>query len=296
MTGLPFRTLCPGDPDYPRLLAMAGSPPELFLAGELLPGDGLAVAIVGSRQPTPYGLDVARRLSRELAARGVTVVSGFARGIDSAAHQAALAAGGRTVAVLGCGLDVEYPTGSSPLKRAIAASGAVLSEFPPGTPPQAYHFPRRNRILAGLSLGVVVVEGGEQSGSLNTARWAADYGREVMAVPGRVDNPAARGTFLLLREGAVPVSRGKEVLEAVGALPADLSAAAGAKAEAASKDDSPVLERLAGGPARPEEMSGCGLPLPDLLIELSRLEISGLVSRVEGGYYALLSTPTRSLT
>ena len=161
--------LRPEDPGYPALLAAIASPPPLWVRGALEPGDALAVAIVGSRRPTAYGLHVAENLAAELAARGVTIVSGLARGIDSAAHRGALGAGGRTLAVLGHGVDLVYPSEHRGLAREIEGKGALLSQFPPGTPPLHYHFPIRNRTLAGLVLGVVVVEAASQSGALITA-------------------------------------------------------------------------------------------------------------------------------
>lgn len=299
----PAQGLRPSDPGYPRLLAMIPHPPEpLFAEGTLLPEDSLAVALVGSRSPTPYGLATAERLGRELAERGVTVVSGLARGIDSAAHQGALAAGGRTIAVLGCGLDVDYPPGSGPLKARIAASGAIVTEFPPGFAPQTWTFPRRNRIISGLALGVVVVEAGEKSGALITAGWAGDQGREVMAVPGRVDNLAARGTYSLLRQGATPVSCAGEVLEAVGA-PSLFSMGGSAKglpAPAPRPSLPPDLARLLllveRGVARAEEMAREeGREISSILGGLSRLELEGLVRRDPGGYYSLPISPGREV-
>ena len=177
------------------------------------PGDRQAVAIVGSRQATPYGLRVTDALARELSALGFTIVSGFARGIDAAAHRAALASGGRTVAVLGCGLDVDYPSGHASLRAEIAGSGAVLTEFAPGTAPFATNFPRRNRIISGLALGVVVVEASEDSGSLITARLALEQGREVFAVPGPIDAPTSRGPHGLLKQGAKLVETVDDIVE-----------------------------------------------------------------------------------
>src|SRR2546428_1645466 len=176
-------TIALGDERYPELLRAIYDPPVvLYCDGVPEPGDRQAVAIVGSRQATPYGFRITETLAGELSALGFTIVSGFARGIDAAAHRAALAAGGRTIAVLGCGLDVDYPPGHASLRAEIAGSGAVLTEFDPGTPPRATNFPRRNRIISGLALGVVVVEAAEDSGSLITARLALEQGREVFAV------------------------------------------------------------------------------------------------------------------
>ena len=201
------------DADFPRLLQEIPAPPEhLHVRGRLLDEDALAVAVVGSRQATPYGIEVAERLAFDLAARGVTVVSGLARGIDSAAHRGALEAGGRTIAVLGSGLEAIYPPENRRLAARIAAQGAVVSQFAPGARALPQHFPERNRVIAGLSLGVVVVEAAEKSGSLITARHALDLGREVMAVPGRVTSPTSRGAHRLLKDGAAPVEGWEDVV------------------------------------------------------------------------------------
>jgi DNA processing protein len=210
---LPSRSLCPADQEYPAQLRSIPSPPDsLAVVGELLPGDALAVAVVGSRYPTPYGAAMAGRLAGELARRGVTVVSGLARGIDIAAHRGALGAGGRTIAVLGSGIDVLYPAEHEPDARAIARRGAVMSQFPAGMPPRPAHFPIRNRVIAGLSLGVVVVEAAERSGSLITARLAGDLGREVMAMPGRVTSRESRGAHQLIKDGAALVEGWDDVI------------------------------------------------------------------------------------
>jgi DNA processing protein len=172
------------------------------MRGAVERADALAIAIVGSRRATPYGVEVAESLASALAARGVTVVSGLARGIDTAAHRGALAAGGRTLAVLGCGIDIVYPPENARLAAEVAARGALLSQFAAGTPPLPYNFPARNRTLAGLALGVVVVEATERSGALITAGFAGDLGREVFAVPGRITSPSSRGANRLLQDGA----------------------------------------------------------------------------------------------
>ena len=194
--------LRPGDPRYPVLLGVIPAPPSLYVRGEILDDDSLALAIVGSRRPTPYGLAVAERLASDLSERGVTIVSGLARGIDTAAHRGALAAGGRTIAVLGCGLDVAYPPENVALARTIERRGAVVSQFPAGMPALPGHFPARNRTLAGLALGVVVVEAAEKSGALITAGFAGDLGRETFAVPGRITSPTSAGTNRLIQDGA----------------------------------------------------------------------------------------------
>jgi DNA processing protein len=203
--------------EFPRALReVAGMPPALYVRGALRDADALAVAVVGARRATPYGVEMAERLAGDLARRGVTIVSGLARGIDTAAHRGALRAGGRTIAVLGCGVDVVYPRENARLAAEIAERGALVSEFPPGTPPLASNFPRRNRVIAGLALGVVVVEASARSGSSITAGWAADLGREVMAVPGRATSEMSRGCHALIKDGATLVESWEDV---AGQLP-----------------------------------------------------------------------------
>jgi DNA processing protein len=203
----------PSDAAYPAALTALTPAPELWLQGTVEPDDALAVAIVGARRASAYGLEVAEQLASDLAARGVTVVSGFARGIDTAAHRGALAAGGRTIAVLGAGIDVVYPPENVALAREVAAHGALLTQFAPGMPPLPQNFPTRNRTLAALALGVVVVEAAERSGSLITAGFAGDLGREVFAVPGKITSPTSSGTHKLLRDGATLVERWSDVVQ-----------------------------------------------------------------------------------
>ncbi len=204
--------LRPDDAGYPALLRAIPSAPALYVRGELRADDALAIAIVGSRRSTPYGIAAAEQLASDLAARGVTIVSGLARGIDTAAHRSALAAGGRTLAVLGCGVDVVYPRENVPLARAIESQGAILSQFPPGMPALAGHFPARNRTLAGLALGVVVVEAAERSGALITAGFAGDLGRETFAVPGRITSPTSVGAHRLIQDGAKLVTCWQDIV------------------------------------------------------------------------------------
>lgn len=273
----PFH-LTPRDRSWPaELRALEAAPPELWVRGEL----GLLqplprVAIVGTRAPTPYGEAQARRFAHALSSAGVVIVSGLARGIDDAAHRAALDAGGGTIAVLGSGVDCPWPAG--PLAERIAAEGLLLSEFPPGQAPRRHHFPRRNRLISALSAAVVVVEAAFASGSLITARWAADQGRAVFAVPGRVDHPMARGCHRLLREGAQLVEAPEEVAEELGwARP---RAAASPRAESA-------LERaLLGETLTADELAlRSGRELTEVLTELVELELEGAVVRAPGGLY-----------
>jgi len=203
------------DPLYPKnLLNIYDFPPFLYVKGSLCPEE-IPVAVVGSRLASAYGRYTTERLSRELALKGITIVSGLARGIDAAAHRGALAGKGRTIAVLGCGLDVIYPPENEKLADDITARGALVTEFPFGTPPNAPNFPARNRIISGISFGVVVVEAGEKSGSLITARLAAEQGRSVFAVPGAIDTAGSRGTHRLIKQGAKLIENVDDILEEI---------------------------------------------------------------------------------
>jgi DNA processing protein len=268
------------DLDYPAWLGrIFEPPPHLWVRGSLVPGEGeRAVAIVGSRVATPLGLAFTRMLAADLAASGLTIVSGLARGIDTAAHQGALEAAGRTVAVLGCGIDAIYPPENAALARAICERGAVVSEFPPGTGPWKQNFPRRNRTIAGWCRATIVVEAGERSGSLHTARTALEEGREVMAVPGHPSLPGSAGTNGLLRDGAALVRSGEDVLDELGIEQRPRSLA---------KPEDPVLRVLRRGrPASVDEIaSRCARPLPELLARLSQHELDGLVRRLPGALF-----------
>ena len=285
------RLLTLEDSEYPRSLRFIYDPPShLYVRGRIVPEDAQAIAVVGARSASPYGLATAEALSRDLAESGITVVSGLAIGIDGAAHRGALRAGGRTIAVLGCGIDTVYPARHRRLAEEIAEHGAVVSEFPLGAPPYAFHFPRRNRIVSGLSLGVVVVEAGERSGSLITARLAAEQGREVMAVPGPIDSYRTRGTHRLLREGAALVERGADVMET--ALPWLLEKAGETvQTVRPSGELSPEKVKLIGcfdGPAAHVdqliEKSGFGAArVLELLLEM---EIAGWVTQHPGKYFS----------
>lgn len=226
-----------GGSSYPESLANIFDPPLiLYIKGKLLPRDGMAVAIVGSRRSSVYGRMTAEKLGRELAARGLTVVSGMARGIDSAAHKGALSSAGRTVAVLGSGLDVVYPPENKGLMEKISRKGAVISEFPMATPPERGNFPRRNRIISGLSLGVVVVEAAQRSGALITVDCALEQGREVFALPGKVDSLTSGGTNRLIQQGAKLVTASEDIIEELEPIWGNLSL----KKETKSKNKSPL--------------------------------------------------------
>jgi len=211
-----FSILTLTDPQYPaRLKTIADPPPILSYTGELLERDQQALAIVGARKGSHAGRAFTRQLSGDLAALGFTIISGLARGIDADAHEGALAAGGRTFAVLGCGIDQTYPPEHHKLRQRIEQQGAVLSEFPMGTSPQSYHFPQRNRIISGLSLGVIVTEASLKSGSLITARLALEHNREVFAVPGNVTNPLSQGPHRLIQQGAKLVEKPWDIVEEI---------------------------------------------------------------------------------
>jgi len=213
-------SLRPGDSGYPRKLLGIHRPPDpLHVQGSFRDWERPCVAIVGSRAASSGGRRMARDLAADLSLRGFVIASGFARGIDGAAHEGALGVGGATLAVVGTGLDVIYPHEHETLRKAVMASGAMISEFPSGSPPRAYHFPRRNRILAGLCEAVVVVEAEMKSGALNTARWALDMGREVLAVPRSPWEPGSEGVNRLLRDGAAPAVDAEDVLAALGSFP-----------------------------------------------------------------------------
>jgi len=213
-TGIEVRTIL--DPSYPARLRMIPDPPPLlYVSGKLTEQDGLALAIVGARRATPAGRMLTEELANTLAGAGFTIISGLARGVDAAAHRGALAAGGRTVAVLGCGVDRTYPLEHERLRRDIEERGAVLSELSLGAPPHSAHFPRRNRIISGLSAGVIVTEAAINSGSLITARLAAEQGREVFAVPGFVKADTSRGTNALIKEGATLIEKAQDVIDVI---------------------------------------------------------------------------------
>jgi DNA processing protein len=277
------------DDAYPRMLHEIHDPPGvLFVRGALVPQDGLAIAVVGTRHPTQYGLRQAERLAGSLARAGLTIVSGLARGIDAAAHRGALGAGGRTLAVLGSGVLTIYPPEHEKLADEIAAAGALISENAPRAEPLGGAFPQRNRIITGLSLGVIVVEAGDRSGALISARHAMEQGREVFAVPGHVDSRTARGCHRLIRDGATLVESADDVLEALGPLvesmPADDGQIVRHPAELTLND----IEKQVLGAIDTEAttidsvVTNTGLPIPRVLSTLSVLEMRRLVRRLSG--------------
>lgn len=286
------------DEDYPaRLRMIPDPPPVLYVAGRLEPSDQYAVAIVGARRASQAGRVLAEELSRDLAASGFTIVSGLARGIDAAAHRGALAAGGRTVAVLGCGVDRTYPPEHDKLRGQIEAHGAVLSELPLGSPPHSYHFPRRNRIISGLCLGVVVAEAAIESGSLITARLAADQGREVFAVPGFAKAANSRGPNGLIKQGAKLVECAQDVVDEL--LP-QLDDAFRRRVKARASDAREPLSPLSGDEAKvydalsyePQHMDDVvvktGLSPSEVAALLLALELKRRVRQLPGHSYLRL--------
>lgn len=279
-----------GEPDYPAALADLHDPPAgLFLRGATVPGNGEwaarpVLAVVGARNCSPAGREIAHELARAVAAAGGWVVSGAARGIDSAAHRGALAAGGPTAAILGSGIDVPYPTAHRSLIESIAATGAVISEYPPGTPAEPFRFPARNRIVAGLSRALLVVEGATGSGSMISADHALEIGRDVLAVPGPITSPLSEVPLALIREGATLIRGPADLLAELGLEEAAAPARSGHEDPVVSGDEAAVLERLAA-PAPADALGvSTGLPLPRVMAALAGLEVRGLVRRSGGRF------------
>lgn len=271
------------DDDYPRaLLELGFAPPVLFLRGRRHVLNLPALAIVGSRSASAQGMDNARAFARTLSDAGLTIVSGLALGVDAAAHEGALAGASSTIAVVGTGLDRVYPARNRDLAHAIAERGALLSEFVPGTPPRAMNFPRRNRLISGLSRGVLVVEAALQSGSLITARYAGEQGREVFAIPGSIHSPLAKGCHRLIREGAKLVETAEHVLEELGMAVTPGALQYGRSAPISQ--DHPLLTALAGDPADVDTLvTRTGLPADEVTAVLTGLELAGQVEPRPGG-------------
>jgi DNA processing protein len=277
------------DEDYPVYLKeIFAPPPVLYVKGGLPVLRSHAIAVVGTRNPTPYGINCARALTDELCG-SLVIASGLARGIDTAAHERCLERGGKTVAVLGCGIDRVYPSENEALAERICENGALVSEFPPGTIPEAYNFPRRNRVISGLSCGVVVVEAGEKSGALITADYALQQNRAVFAVPGPITSPASAGTFRLIKDGAVPVRSSKDIFEHISEITfAPLIAAPPAKIRsepppALARDELAVWDALSGTPARVDSIAeASGLEIPQILGILLSLELKGFITQTGG--------------
>ena len=274
------------DETYPqRLKEIEQPPPVLYLRGELIPEDDWAVAIVGSRRVTPYGRQVTEEIASFLAASGVTVVSGLARGVDALAHKAALKAGGRTLAVLGSGVDRIYPPENRALAEQIYTRGAVLSDYAPGTPPEASNFPPRNRIISGLSMAVVVVEAGETSGALITAEFAAEQGREVFAVPGNILAPQSKGTNKLIQQGALPLLSVNDIVQTLNLTRVGQHKAA-RKVLPADDVEAKLLDALGEEPLHVDEIRNqTDLPVEKVSATLVMMELKGMVRQVGNMHY-----------
>ena len=284
------RVLSRGDAEYPALLHQLHDPPaQLFLRGESGVLDAPAVAVVGARSCSPYGAQVARSLARELASAGVVVVSGLARGVDGEAHRGALEAGGPTVAVLGCGIDRDYPAVHAELARRIEDGGLLLSEYPPGVEPAPWRFPARNRLIAGLALATVVVEARERSGALITADFALELGRDVFAVPGEITAALSAGTNDLLRQGAAPLLSADDVLAPLGLEGAE------DRCVSASPPAMELLAVLADAPRAADELVRLsGRTSPEVASALVELELAGVIAEADGTYRTTASRSVRN--
>lgn len=276
------------DPAYPAALRdLPDSPPVLFVKGTLEPDDDWAIAVVGTRKPTAYGREVAQHFASGLAQQGLTIVSGLARGVDAIAHRAALEAGGRTLAVLGCGVDRVYPPEHHKLAQDIMAQGALISDYPLGTPPDAANFPARNRLISGLSRGVVVVEAGSTSGALITADFAAQQGRDVFAVPGSIFSPVSQGTHRLLREGAILATDVVDILEALH-LEAIGEQRETRDAMPVTLTEATLLTYLSREPTHVDELvRASGMPVEMVNSTLVLMELKGLARQVSPLHYVI---------
>jgi DNA processing protein len=298
------------DAAYPLLLAEVYDPPlALYVRGELSERDAHCVALVGTRRATPYGIRMAEKFGRELAARGITVVSGMASGIDTAAHRGALEAGGRTIAVLGCGVDVVYPEQNAELMQQIIQSGAVVSQYPMGMKPLGKNFPPRNRVISGLSLGVLIVEAPVKSGALITARHASEQGREVFAIPGEIGKNNSQGPHALIRDGAKLVETVDDVLVELNVPAQNRRTAPTAPPPSPAPAQQAAAPSLAPSPSRPpadipvqeadvlsvlspngsyvdEIAEACRISISEALRSLTVLELKGLVRQFSGKRFA----------
>jgi DNA processing protein len=271
---------------YPPLLRQIhDAPPLLYVRGQLTPGDELSIAVVGTRRASIYGKQVCERLVSEIAGRGVTVVSGLARGIDAVAHRVALAAGGRTIAVVGCGVDVTYPPEHAALARDIVSNGAIISEYPIGSAPEAGNFPARNRIISGMTRSTLVVEAGETSGALITATFAVEQGRDVLAVPGSVLAEGCVGTNRLIQQGAKLVLNVNDIFDelSVATVGQQLEFRSVAPEDPTERS---LLSLLTGEPSHVDEIvRQLGLPVAAVSGALAMLELKGMARHVGGMNY-----------
>ena len=280
------QVVCLAESSYPsKLKNIPDPPPLIYYAGDINIFERPTLAVVGSRKPTDYGIRLASRIVTELAAAGVVIISGLAYGIDGIAHQAALEAGGLTAAVFGCGLDIIYPSGHRELAKRIVQSGCLLSEFPKGTRPERYNFPIRNRIVAGLSDGVLVVEAGQRSGALVTARLALDQNRDVLAVPGSVDNELSFGPNALIKQGAIAVTSAGDVFANFGWHRAEAAIEHSYDLSKLSKEELAVFDLLSVQPVHVDEIGRRGQLGPGKTAEaLLNLELKGFIMRKPGNF------------
>ena len=277
------------DDDYPRLLKeIDQSPPVIYVKGTLTLADEFAIAIVGTRRVSEYGQQITRDTSIYLAGHGLTIVSGLARGVDGIAHRHALEAGGRTIAVLGSGVDVIYPPEHRKLAEAISENGAVISDYPLGTQPEGVNFPPRNRIISGLSLGTIVVEAGDRSGALITADFAVEQGRDVFAVPGKVLSPASRGTNRLIQNGAYAMVSPLDVLDVLNLSELE-SIKTARQVLPADKTEARILQVMNFEPMHIDEICNeVSLPVDKVSAALTMMELKGLVQHVGAMRYAVV--------
>jgi len=278
--------------EFPPLLREIDTPPViLYVRGTLTETDNRALAIVGTRRATNYGREAAYKLAQQLAAQGITIISGLAQGIDSAAHRGALDGGGRTIAVLGNGIDKIYPRENTPMAHEIVQNGAIISEFPLGTAPEARNFPRRNRVISGLSLGVLVVQAPERSGALITAHIAAEQGREVFAIPGNIFNTVSQGANRLIQDGAKLVTCAADILEELDIAHTIMQTRTQTKMVAPEdNNEARLLHHLSPDPIHIDELALlCGLPISTVSSTLTILELKGLARMVSNMQYSLVS-------
>lgn len=275
-------------PEYPILLFQIPDPPPfLYVRGELR-GSEISIAIVGSRRASGYGLATTEKMARELALQGITVVSGMARGIDTAAHRGALDEGGRSIGVLGCGIDLIYPVENRALFAEMAKKGALVTEFPMGASPLAENFPRRNRIISGLSRGVLVVEASEGSGSLITAQCALEQGRDVYAIPGNIHSRNSRGTNSLIKQGAKLVERVEDILEDLPNRMRSKGAVSLSPAIAFSPQEAAVYSALSAAPLHIDDIvAKCALTVAEVSAILLRLELQGIITQNQGKHFQI---------
>ncbi len=280
------------DDIYPRRLREIDQPPPvMYIRGDLRVEDEWSVAVVGTRRVTAYGRQATEEIAAVLARSGVTVVSGLARGVDAIAHQTAVHSGGRTIAVLGSGVDRIYPPDNRRLAASLIENGAIISDYPPGTPPEGINFPPRNRIISGLSLAVVVVEAGERSGALITAEFAADQGRDVFAVPGSIFSPQSVGTNRLIQQGARPMTHPADVLETLDLTLVNEQQSA-RKVLPADKTEARLLEILGHEPMHVDEIRNrSSLPIEKVTATLVLMELKGMVRQVGGMNYVAVREP-----